>query len=987
MTFVRRRYYLRDTVLPVAQQLPLGTNATLGKWPEDDDLYYPDYGQPSNPDYENLLLSPTAGSAPTSISAVTNWSLDAAPKNDYYLGRWITEPLKVPTTFVPAENIGGVMVQLGLALSIDDNYDAQIDDPCVGCDNEFVQGGGLIVYIYRPSTASVVGFILDGFGDAGEFDTDRNHEYFWMLYGYRVGTPFNIKRWLEFDPVNSPTNALIWKQDPADYSNKLTPNNAPGDHYYSSPAQLVEAEAGDVLVIELWSHFHSLPAATTGQVDVWFNGTDEPVEGALNSNVSSYVDVFVFSPDPPERQHIIGNTILLGKVISQLPEDYNGSQWAQMAAPVDNVWQFPIRIVDDFIDKEIVKVTVGPKLYSNVGSLAECHATPKTWLHHRVNGYLAIDPAGETEATGSPVVDLNEQIVIAWWGLYLSNCAIFIDGEWYDPRLILNNKGFQTKVGVVDRLFNSAFLSGGNAEYWNGDKRFDKLYSDYEWLTGEAVFNHAFEFNNFNLDLSIFQQIRKTFVSGYKRNDFTAAVSFSQVQRRTDNKALQMIYMKTTDPDRPWNPAYANLPETMEGKIQPAIWGDFSDTSGTKLERVKRGVVADVVDPGNETGVDSGQFNDRWFKWMAELTDPETGIKYGGDVTQVLQVKPDGTIAVIPSGKYDLEESNTLIKIGPSGGFDVGDTDTIIVLGNGYRDKTSAELTADGFPAFYATQFSGVDGGLINEPQNFAHFCEKMLGGLKTAEIDIPAHTKLTFQKPNENGVLVNGTFEPPAWFSTILHYERSDVTVTDLLNLAASGLKHIFIQGLDGKITTYLISSADSNIDNNTPFLVDADYGSFEEGRGLESLVSSITVEYAINLREESENNDESHQRRKKRKKIKSSTKTAVGPISVFDQYALALGIDKEITIKTMITDPVAAALIGQAYYNAFKRGAIDLETSELMNQLAEHLPGKPILFIRDRAIGGAIYEKPYLPTELGRSYGVGTSLKLIEGKDIDIT
>ena len=119
---------------------------------------------------------------------------------------------------------------------------------------------------------------------------------------------------------------------------------------------------------------------------------------------------------------------------------------------------------------------------------------------------------------------------------------------------------------------------------------------------------------------------------------------------------------------------------------------------------------------------------------------------------------------------------------------------------------------------------------------------------------------------------------------------------------------------------------------------------------REISSLISTLTVEFAINYRDESATTDEFASTQKKAEKKKQKPLTLVGPVAVIDEYARALGIEKEVTIKTAIKDEAIALLVANSYYNSFKRGVITIETSEVLGLLLDHVPGRPVPLIRNR-------------------------------------
>ena len=210
------------------------------------------------------------------------------------------------------------------------------------------------------------------------------------------------------------------------------------------------------------------------------------------------------------KQNVLAGVGYIGKEISKLPpRNPTTTAWTQCAAPNTEVYEIDLDVVFDFIPKDFEIVSVGNQLYNFVGSLQECQASDKSWTFNRVGtGKMYINPEG----TGITEIDLDTRIVFAWFPIHLANIGVFLDGEWYDPRFILNNAQFQSKIGVSDRLFINPFLSSGAIDCWNGDGYFDTPFFDYEFLTGDWLFRHGAIVGSGSLDSSNTAIVRRTFL-------------------------------------------------------------------------------------------------------------------------------------------------------------------------------------------------------------------------------------------------------------------------------------------------------------------------------------------------------------------------------------------------------------------------------------------------------------------------------------------
>lgn len=171
--------------------------------------------------YESLYLSPVKGSAQTQVALVT---LGQTARQDLYFARFISDFLQAGQT-IDMGTSHGTFACAASELTV------QV--------NAFFEPS---VYIWRPSSASVVGYLFDGASNTfgSEFDTSETGRVAEMIPG-TGGTP-----------------------------------------------SVVTTQAGDVLVVEVWAKVAQSDLGVHG-ASIYFGGTTDPTDTTATSDAASYI--------------------------------------------------------------------------------------------------------------------------------------------------------------------------------------------------------------------------------------------------------------------------------------------------------------------------------------------------------------------------------------------------------------------------------------------------------------------------------------------------------------------------------------------------------------------------------------------------------------------------------------------------------------------------------------------------------------------------
>jgi hypothetical protein len=536
---------------------------------------------------------------------------------------------------------------------------------------------------------------------------------------------------------------------------------------------------------------------------------------------------------------------------------------------------------------------------------------------------------GATPGTGSvfiPAVNLDSEIVVAWYVSAVDNAGQRINGKSYEPRLSEDSDLSQQHIEANTDTDIPTFganqpTDDGGVVVNNGDGFYDELIRQREFRGGYVTAYHGMNTHTEQMLWNEYRQMRTMKVSGVYRTDTQMRLGAANPLHMLDVSALRQFFTRTK---------YPNMDLAHEGKPIPMYWGNTRDlaTGNTKQEDWARALPAFRMNQG--TG--SGPYTDQKWIWGCTMTNPETGYVHPFGAIESVHIKRASDQSIIE--KLGPTHADWIALAGNIGiqfrnGFAIYDGDEVRVNIRGYLDDA-------------AGTFTGSAGALITKPEDVLHSQAVCLAGLSTTMVDLASFTESGVTKQG-----VAGTCSIPTGYkdNVSVYVAGADETLLDIGNRLCIGMRAALPTNNSGQLAISLLTTTMTNTD---VVLEGADIEGFEEELTLEYAVNRLTLGYC----QKPATNTWA---------VSVSPQTlVVGDTTVIDRPAEAFGWGaKDVQLDSYMVTQSKADALNAVIYNWCKDGILKTSGTEIIGSALESLLGDRILITRSRQIGGNIRER----------------------------
>lgn len=554
------------------------------------------------------------------------------------------------------------------------------------------------------------------------------------------------------------------------------------------------------------------------------------------------------------------------------------------------------------------------------------------WMRSKVNTANYTTAGVGSQFLTAPVP--NENIIVAWANLPLANQPIYINSDYYQPRLIVNQQTSEAVItsenteAIQKAMVGTAVTSaGGSIVISNGDGALDKAAADYQIIGGQASLFIGFNSNSFTAKYADYTQFRTAVIEGMTVTDSIIELATINQTQKMD---AQLIQSFITSAD------YSTMDRSQDGAPAPLFFGNTEtlapspDSTQDKWNRCLPGV---KIKQGTASG--TGYINQRW-KFAGKLINPETGISHtfgagpaGTTIgpAAVMRLRA-GKASDIATGNWEALENGSVI--GFKNGYVAEDGDDYRIRTLGFRDDNSGTFTG-----------TATTRPVIAKPNDIAHCILICLCGYSTSELNLATFTQSGTTKQGVAGTLIiDSTIND----NSAVYISSTNESGRTVIARLCNQIDGVCQPDASGKMALAVFSTEPANTD---VVLLRHQTSGWKQVWNTDMMVDQLVYKYA------------QHPSGSWRT-ITGSQLTTVGALNVIDRPATAFsGIKNIITIESYGYTDANATVRAKQLYDRYKRGRIQYFMDDKTGMTLASLLGDRVFITRSRMIGGSQTEK----------------------------